>query len=115
MPDDSILVPYEGRAELVCEVNGHEYEHEFAVFAHELQGSERSGPAGSELVLHHNTRIKVGYTLLVLRWPVVAWNLRTNRIMVCQALILVDDNSSGRKDVWSSDNIAMARNMFENL
>ncbi len=108
LPQDAIVIPYDGALDGM-------YEHGFAKFAYNLPGSARLGPAGAELILHYSTRLKPGYMYLVLRWPLVAWNIVTNRTTVCKAMILVDQNASGRRDVYTSDSIAVADKFFNGL
>ena len=108
LPTDGILLPYEGVWHGV-------YEHGFAAFAHGLTDTERTGEASSDLILHESVRRKRGYKFVILRSPIIAWNLTTNRTTICKALVLVEKNVSGRADVWSSDNLHLARNMFESL
>ncbi len=108
LPPDAVLVPYTGG-------NSAYYEHAFAAFAHELIGSARAGVAGKDLIQTTSTRYREKYIFILLKATLVAWNLDTNRTMVCRALILVDSNQSGRRDVWTSDNPDLGLNMFKSL
>ncbi len=108
LPPDSIVLPYTGEGHSV-------YEHGFAAFAHELLDSDREGPAGQDMLQASSSRYNGKLVYLLLARPLVAWNLATNRVTVCRALILIENNSNGRKDVYSSDSAELALTMFKDL
>jgi len=108
LPPDCILLPYSGE-------NSDTYEHGFAAFAHGLLNNNRVGPAGKSLIQTSSLRFNGKLTFVLLSRVLVAWHLDTNRTTICRALILLERNSYGRRDVWSSDSPELALTMFKSL
>lgn len=101
LPPDALVIPFS-----VAGPAG--YETGFGAFCHGLI----HGPY-QNAVVHCRKRADQGLTFILLRYPLLAWNLDSNRTAHCKALILVERNTSKRKDVWTCDDVVLARKIFE--
>jgi len=99
-PPDSILLPYDDAHDPAS------YEHGLAEYAHQNRGLAETSeykrdPSGAVIL-----------TFCALTVPIIAWNLDTGRTGLCRCWILIENNASGRLDVWLSDDVQFCHKLF---